>query len=53
MDVPPALGFGSRGSRVFEVPSGAALSYRLRMVSINGQTDSTVRRSDLPDEQRF
>eukprot|EP00966_Prymnesium_polylepis_P276962 6399031-Prymnesium_polylepis.1 len=51
VDVPPALGFGARGSRIFEVPPGAALSYQLRMVSINGQTDPAVRRSELPDEQ--
>ena len=51
--VPPRLGFGSRGSRLYMVPPDAALEYRVRLVSINMQTDPRVRREDVDDEQRF
>lgn len=51
--VPPDLGFGSRGSRIFGVPPNAPLVYKVRLVSINMQTDPKVVRSELPDEQRF
>lgn len=51
--VPPALGFGSRGSRMFGVPPGASLEYDVALVSINMQTDPKARRVDIDDEQRF
>ena len=51
--VPPELGFGRRGSRLFGVPPNAALVYRVRLLSINLQTNPATRRSELPDEQRF
>ena len=51
--VPPELGFGSRGSRIFGVPPNAPLVYKVRLVSINMQTDPKVVRAELPDEQRF
>lgn len=51
--VPPELGFGSRGSRLFGVPGGAALVYRVKLVSINMQTDPSLTRAEAPDGQRF
>lgn len=53
IEVPPALGFGPSGSRVFKVPPAATLVYDARLVSINGATDPSARRSEMPDEQRF
>eukprot|EP00965_Chrysotila_dentata_P023708 785530-Pleurochrysis_carterae.AAC.3 len=51
--VPPALGFGTRGSRAFQVPPGATLEYEAKLRSINQQNDPMIRRQDLPDERRF
>jgi len=51
--VPPDLGFGSRGSRVFGVPGGATLQYEVQLRSINQQTNRALRREDVPDERRF
>jgi len=51
--VPPRLGFGSRGSKAFLVPPDSVLEYRVRLVSINAQTDAKVSRAELADEQRF
>lgn len=51
--VPPALGFGQRGSRAYGVPPAASLEYSVRMVRINGQEDPRARRELLQDEQRF
>ena len=53
IEVPPALGFGARGSRTYQVPPDSVLLYEAKLVSINGITDPNVRREDLPDEQRF
>ena len=51
--VPPRLGFGSRGSRVFGVPADATLEFDVTLRSINLQDDPAVRREDLDFEQRF
>ena len=51
--VPPQLGFGRRGNKVFGVPPDATLEYRIKLVSINMTTDPRVRRADVADEQRF
>lgn len=51
--VPAQLGFGARGSKTFGVPPGEDLVYRVKLVSIAGQTDPRTRRADLDDEQRF
>ena len=51
--VPPRLGFGARGSKTYGVPADAELEYRIKLVSINMQTDPRARRADLDDEQRF
>ena len=53
MSVPPLLGFGRKGSKAYGVPPDAALEYRIRLVSINMQTDPKARRVDIDDEQRF
>lgn len=53
VSVPPRLGFGSRGSKAYGVPPDAALEYRVKLVSINMQTDPRARRADVDDEQRF
>jgi FK506-binding protein 2 len=51
--VPPELGFGRRGNKLYGVPPDAPLIYQVKLVSINMQTDPRTRRADLPDEQRF
>jgi len=51
--VPPPLGFGARGSRTYGVPPDAVLEYRVKLLSINMQTDPRTRRVDVDDEQRF
>ena len=51
--VPPELGFGRRGNRLYGVPPDAPLTYRVRLVSINMQTNPATNRADLPDEQRY
>ena len=51
--VPPALGFGRRGSKAFEVPPDSFLEYTVTMRAINLQEDPNVRRRDLDDERRF
>ena len=51
--VPPALGYGRRGSRAFEVPPDSFLEYTVTMRAINLQEDPNVRRRDLDDERRF
>ena len=53
IDVPPLLGFGTRGSRSYGVPPDATLRYEVKLVSINGQTDPATKREDMPDEQRY
>ena len=53
IEVPAALGFGARGSRAYGVPPDAALTYDARLVSINGVTNPSTRREDVPDEQRY
>ena len=51
--VPPALGFGARGSRTYGVPPNAVLVYETKLVSINGVRDRNIRREELADEQRY
>ena len=51
--VPPELGFGRRGSRIYGVPPDSPLTYTVRLVSINLQTDPASDRATLPDEQRY
>ena len=51
--VPPELGFGRRGNRLYGVPPDSPLTYRVRLVSINLQTDPASDRATLPDEQRY
>ena len=51
--VPPALGFGARGSRTFGVPPDATLIYETKLISINGATDATSRREDVEGERRY
>lgn len=51
--VPPLLGYGKRGSKVYGVPPDATLLYRIKLVSINMQTNPGMRRVDVDDEQRF
>ena len=53
VSVPPRLAYGSRGSKAYGVPPGAALKFRVRLVSINMQTDPALRRQDVGDEQRY
>jgi FKBP-type peptidyl-prolyl cis-trans isomerase len=53
LTVPPALGFGHKGSVPFGVPPDATLEYRVKLVSVNGQTDTSTKRADLPDEKRY
>ena len=47
------MGFGSRGSKAYGVPPDAQLEYRVKLVSINMQTDPKARRVDVDDEQRY
>ena len=51
--VPPLLGFGKSGSRLFRVPSDATLEYEVVLRAINLQNDPRVRRADLDFEQRY
>ena len=51
--IPPLLGFGSRGSKVYGVPPDAVLEYTVKLVSINSRYDANARRADIDDEQRF
>ena len=51
--VPPELGFGRRGNKLYGVPPDTPLTYRVRLVSINLQTDPASDRATLPDEQRY
>jgi FK506-binding protein 2 len=51
--VPPELGFGRRGNRLYGVPPDTPLTYWVRLVSINMQTDPASDRATLPDEQRY
>ena len=51
--VPPALGFGSRGSKLYGVPPDATLDYDVTLRGINLQYDPRVRREDLDFEQRY
>lgn len=53
ISVPSRLGFGSRGSKVYGVPPDAPLEYRVKLLSINMQTDPKVSRADVEDEQRY
>ena len=53
LTVPPPLGFGLKGSAAYGVPPGATLEYRVKLVSVGGQTSRTARREDLPDERRY
>ena len=53
VSVPPQLGYGRRGSKLYGVPPDAPLEYRIKLVSINLQTDPKARREDVDDEQRF
>ena len=51
--VPPELGFGRRGNKLYGVPPDTPLTYRVRLVSINMQTDPASDRATIPDEQRY
>ncbi|KAK7231549.1 peptidyl-prolyl cis-trans isomerase [Aureococcus anophagefferens] len=51
--VPPALGFGTRGSKLYGVPPDATLDYDVTLRGINLQYDPRVRREDLDFEQRY
>jgi FKBP-type peptidyl-prolyl cis-trans isomerase len=52
LDIPPALGFGANGNRLFGIPDGSRLVWKVELVSINAVREGDERtRDDL--EGRF
>jgi hypothetical protein len=46
LDIPPVLGFGAKGNRLFGIPNGSRLVWKVELVSINSVREGDERTRD-------
>ena len=46
LQIPPSLGYGARGNKLFKIPPDAAIEWTVELVSVNGQKEGDTRTRD-------